>query len=530
MSKIMSNIQKNRRFAVLIILLLCIGVMTRLEPLQDEQRMLKSISEDGYLMMTIARNMAIGLGMSTADGTIPTNGTQPLTTFFWTGVYWLEGGDKVKSIVWIILIQFMFATGAAFLLWQLGIQILQHRPNSHQIATLAAATWYASPVIAGHTMNGLETGLYGLAVLWVAIMLVGAKAKCWSLRYSVLLGLLLGVTFWIRNDAAFLILASCLMYLFMGGSWQRREIFQRFVQVNVMGITTVLVALPWLIYNHLNFGHIMPISGQAQSLTASFGQNLLALPSVLVEYFLVFLPIPHSIQNKLPVVLICIAFLVGIGVMLSRLWSQLQKTEERRLFVLGSLYLLGFIGFYGLYFGASHFIGRYFFPLSPFLALLWAVAVVWAWQRVPWQLVRYGLTMVFIMVIIGLSVRNYIKGNQHEHFQVVEWVQQYVAKDIWVGAIQTGTLGYFHNRTINLDGKVNPQALEARQKNDVIPYVIEGKIDYLADWVGIAGWLNSDDLAITKKQRENRQLLKQHFELIVKDQQRNLAVLKRRAD
>jgi len=513
----MSNIQ-SRSFAVLIILLIFIGVVTRLEPLQDEQRMLKSVSEDGYLMMTIARNMAIGSGMSTADGTIPTNGTQPLTTFFWASAYWLEDGDKVKSIVWIILMQFLFATGAAFLLWRLGIQILQHRPNSHQIATLAAATWYASPIAAGHTMNGLETGLYGLVVLWIAIMLVGAKH--WSLRYSVLLGLLLGVTFWIRNDAAFLILAVCLMYLFMGGSWQRREIFQRFVQVNVMGITTVLVALPWLIYNHLNFGHIMPISGQAQSLTASFGQNLLALPSVLVEYFLVFLPIPNSIQNKLPIVIVCLVFLVGIVVMLSRLWSQLQKTEERRLFVLVSLYLLGFMGFYGLYFGASYFIARYFFPLSPFLALLWAAVVVWAWQRVPWQQVRYGFAVLFLMVMIGLSVRSYLKGNQHLHFQVVEWVQQHVAKDVWVGAIQTGTLGYFHDRTINLDGKVNPEALEARNKNKngVIPYVIEGQIDYLADWVGIAGWM------------DKHPLLRQHFEVIVEDSRRNLAVLKRRAD
>ena len=115
----MPNIQ-NRSFAALIILLLIIGVVTRLEPLQDEQRMLKSISEDGYLMMTIARNMAIGLGMSTAEGTIPTNGTQPLTAFLWAGAYWLESGDKVKAIVWIILMQFLFATGAAFLLWRLG--------------------------------------------------------------------------------------------------------------------------------------------------------------------------------------------------------------------------------------------------------------------------------------------------------------------------------------------------------------------------------------------------------------------------
>ncbi|MEN8217852.1 MAG: hypothetical protein ABFS56_16080 [Pseudomonadota bacterium] len=113
----MHNIQ-SRRFAALIILLIIIGIITRLEPLHDEQRLLKSISEDGYLMMTIARNMALGLGMSTADGTIPTNGTQPLTTFLWAGAYWLEGGDKVQTLIWIILMQFMFASLTAFLLWQ----------------------------------------------------------------------------------------------------------------------------------------------------------------------------------------------------------------------------------------------------------------------------------------------------------------------------------------------------------------------------------------------------------------------------
>lgn len=54
-----------------------------------------------------------------------------------------------------------------------------------------------------------------------------------------------------------------------------------------------------------------------------------------------------------------------------------------RLFVLVGLYLLGFYGFYGLYFGAYFFLERYLFPISPFLALLWAIVVVWAWLKVP---------------------------------------------------------------------------------------------------------------------------------------------------
>ena len=52
------------------------------------------MSEDGYLMQTVARNMAIGLGMSTAEGTIPTNGVQPLATFAYAGLHALAGGSN----------------------------------------------------------------------------------------------------------------------------------------------------------------------------------------------------------------------------------------------------------------------------------------------------------------------------------------------------------------------------------------------------------------------------------------------------
>ncbi|RKZ51789.1 MAG: hypothetical protein DRR16_02640 [Candidatus Parabeggiatoa sp. nov. 3] len=269
-------------------------------------------------------------------------------------------------------------------------------------------------------------------------------------------------------------------------------------------------------YNQIYFGSIMPISGQSQTLNIAYGQNLPAIPPILTEYFLVFLPIPHSLQSKLPIILASTVFLAGIIIMLWRLWRHLQ-TIERRLFVLVSLYLLGLVGFYGFYFGAGHFLPRYLFPLSPFLALLWASLVVWAWRRVSWQWVRYGFAGLFITLFLGLWVHDFRKNND-QHFQVVKWVQQHVAEHEWVGAIQSGTLGYFHDRTINLDGKVNYEALEARKRKQLIEYVIEKRVDYLADWVGIARWM------------DKHALIRQHFDVIVKDHQRNLAVLKRRAD
>ena len=81
-------------------LIFTVGLVARLSPLFDiDHRLLwQYISEDGYLMQTIARNMAIGLGMSTADGTIPTNGVQPLNTFIFAALHYIAGGSKLYAI------------------------------------------------------------------------------------------------------------------------------------------------------------------------------------------------------------------------------------------------------------------------------------------------------------------------------------------------------------------------------------------------------------------------------------------------
>jgi hypothetical protein len=524
----MSAIQ-NRYFIILITLLISYGVIVRLAPLRSEESMLQSISEDGYLMMTVARNIALGLGMTTSNGTIPTNGVQPLSTFLWSGVYWLVAGDKVQGVLGIILIQFVIATLAAVLLWQIGIRVLSSNPAKYYIVALAVAMWYANPLVTlNHTKNGLETGLYVLAVLGIVLLVITLTRK-WSLRDTVLMGFLLGITFWIRNDAAFLILAVCLTQLFLG-SWQRQELWQRFFQVNVMGTTTVLIALPWLIYNKVNFGAIMPISGQAESLI-SFGEGLPLLPSVLIEYFFMF-PLPSEIQKKLPIIFVCIILLIVIAIKLWQLYSRLQSPIERRLFVIVSLYLLGLSSFYSSYFGVPFFLARYLFPISPFFALLWAVTVFWIWLRIPWRAIRYGISILFIVAMIIATVYRPIKDKRISHFQMVTWVKQHVNEEEWIASIQTGYLGYFHDRTINLDGKVNPEALKALQKAlqqgktyrqreaELVNYIVNNRIDsqqieYIINWVHANRRLNEYPI------------IKQNFKVVVDDYQRNLGVLKR---
>ncbi|MEO1335768.1 MAG: tetratricopeptide repeat protein, partial [Myxococcota bacterium] len=171
--------------------------------------------------------------------------------------------------------------------------------------------------------------------------------------------------------------------------------------------------------------------------------------------------------------------------------------------------------FYGLYFGAGWFMARYLFPLSPFLALLWAVGVYqWLLPRLPRPAIAVTAALTVAMVV-AQNVRWYKGGDRHPHFQVIEWADENIPKAMWVGAIQTGTLGYFHNRTYNLDGKVNIDAFYATKNDRSGPYVITTDIEYLLDWTGMAEWLT-------------KPAVEAEFRVLTLDYEKNLSVLQRR--
>jgi hypothetical protein len=127
--------------------------------------------------------------------------------------------------------------------------------------------------------------------------------------------------------------------------------------------------------------------------------------------------------------------------------------------------------------------------------------------------------------VIIAAERLYSRSAEHDHGAVVEWVSDHLTPDTWVGAPQSGTLGYFHDRTINLDGKVNPFALQARRDNRLFRYIVDDTpIEYMADWSGLARWVDHPETV--QEEREN-DLLSRHFAVIVREPERNIVVLRR---
>lgn len=515
---------------IAIIAAFIFGVIYRLFPIVAGEAALAQffITEDGYLMLTIARNMAIGLGMTVSEGTIVTNGVQPLATFLFTVPYFITGGDKVDSLAGIILISAALSVAGYFVLQRFARTILAPHTDDPVWSWFVATLWFVGPLLLLHSMNALETGLYTLMVLLTLLQFgkildKGLEATGADRLY---LGALCGVTFLARIDGALLVVAIFAVW----GLFELLVLRVRFLSVIRRlvppGLLSLLFAAPWLIYNKLLFGSITPISGISQSHGAGFGSNLSLLPTRLFEHLFPMLPLPAAVEGMQVVIVVCgLVVALVLAVFLTFVW----RTGHRSRLVVAAYFLFGvFLAtYYGLYFGAPHFLSRYMAPLAPLLILATVViglkSVEWSRGRVTRPMLQV-LGVIAVAMCLGLLGRLLIPGVKDQgHFQVVGWVQDNVPDGAWVGAVQTGTLGYWRDRTINLDGKVNPNALRAlKQEGHVLNYVVASDIEFIADWSGVADWPDHEP--------GPDKPFGQAFEVLVKDDAANLGVLGRRSD
>lgn len=523
------------RWAIgLTITIFIVGFISRIAPMFDmEGRLLQQfVTEDGYLMLTIARNVALGLGMSTAEGTIATNGTQPFTTFIWAIGYLFSDANKIHGVMFAHIVQLVVSIASSYILYRLARKVFNYSRYNKEVAFILSALFFASPHILPHTMNFLETGVFLFAILIVVYTFEETDEDAenlWTITQTIGVGILLGWMFWVRIDSAFIILAVCLSYLFRGIPFGRSHLQQRFLRVIIFGSVSVLVALPWLINNYVRFGSITPISGQSQA-DQDFAHNIAVVPSILVEYLSIIFPIPQKFQDHSLIVIICLMAVILASAILIYIWKKTSQ-RYRSLILMGVITTICYVGYYGLFFGAKHFMARYLAALAPFISLFTAACILYLvtsfYKKFSFLFVVTSLGVMAI--VIGLNGWIYKKGMPHQHSAVVNWVKENVPEDTWIGAIQTGTLGYFHDRTINMDGKVNPEALAVRQGKshcpetdtasegeiDCLPYYIVSKeIWYFVDWYGFAEWADKPPMD-------------QHFTVVVSDPDANLTVLKR---
>jgi hypothetical protein len=210
------------------------------------------IQEDSYFYLQIAHHIAAGHG-STFHGITPTNGYHPLWMACVVALMALAGGNKATGLYYVVILQ-MLLTVATLLLFR-------------RLAPAIALEFWL-PGLAVLALYLLGTSLYGSEAHLNALTLVAATLSLWRTMSSqqdrmwLWTGVLFGLAVLARLDNVF-VAAGLLGF---GVLHERPRDFTRSARrAALAALGGAAVVAPYLAYNVLSYGHLVPITGAIKS-------------------------------------------------------------------------------------------------------------------------------------------------------------------------------------------------------------------------------------------------------------------------
>lgn len=429
------------------------------------------LSEDGYYLLTVARHIALGDGI-TIDSHQWTNGFQPLFAFLLVPVYFLCGGDRMTSLRGVLAVHWLMYVATALLVGSIVKALLNtHDPQAGSRGFwIGAFLWLASRSVLVLSFNGLETGCLLLlyAAAWRCDQAVSLEG--WRLAGF---GALLGLLALARIDATTFVVLLVAAELFRSERPWRARLWRALV----LASTSLLVSSPWWIYNLVLSGSLMPSSGTALLVPFS-SERIAPMLMALVSRGMAYLPTGwiHGAPAEVAYGLLAVAvawFVTRAVRGTAEHGSRVGRTIALATLVLGVYYVWSS--------GATWFYSRY---LALFMVVaIPATAIAIARIRDFRILVQVAvLVPIGAVAVLSILTWHHWRGlrQSEPYLEQLRLVEKHVPPEDVVSAGQSGTLGYFRDDVVNLDGKVNGEAL--RYRGRMLEYLARRDIRWFCDW------------------------------------------------
>jgi 4-amino-4-deoxy-L-arabinose transferase-like glycosyltransferase len=446
--------------------------------------------EDAFYLFSCAAHLANGQGFS-VDGVHPTNGVQPLAVVLYAPFFAIAGEDRWLALRLTFILVGLLETFCVYAIYRLVKVLGKDGPVSERAAITAAALWTFLYTLLVHNANGLETGLLAsvyLSVLWLYAVRNQKASLSW--KDDLWLGILLGILVLARIDSgifvAVLLAYELVKYKFTLESLKR---------CLTVGLLATAVSSPWWIYNVSQFGSFMPISGQSESIESLRHVNLYTMPQVVGDLLTVMFYSGYNLYSPLLSTFwgILMIAMWTIVLLITKIGKRLIETFNLRPLIPLALAGLVLLVYYTFYFSAPHFIGRYLHPLRIVVTIVFAMFVPLFLDWLREHKASKGAAVLRIAAIgvaalaIYFNAAVYLRCFTTQNFSPVHLAGLYAQKVApeKVGMTSSGTANFISTNVVNLDGKVNADALVARRHNQLGKYVVDAGITYLADWKGV---------------------------------------------
>lgn len=406
------------------------------------------LPDDVFYYFKIAENVANGRG-STFDGINPTNGFQPLWLVLSAAVFKLPFDPETCVRLALVL---------NVLLLVLAV-VLVERALSPELGQTAAVTGAALMlvVVFRFGLNGMETAcVFASLAALLAFVARSNVIEGTTPSSSIVFGVLLGFALLSRLD-----LAAVALVIGVACLWRcanaRTDFLSRVRQLIAIPFGAALVVVPYMAYNFVAFGAVMPISGR---LKAQYSLNGIASQAFM-------LPLVKQ-------TILVVSLALAIGFVLYWIVTSRQATSSRLRTAIGLLA----IAVVGHYVHEAAFIRWGSMPWH--FALAWflpPIVIAFAVSKVPVvQSSRVVSVAVLVVAVLGLAVsergrwRTDNGANWHAvAYDAATWVDRNLPRDAVLAMKDSGIVGFFSRRSlINLDGVVNNMDLQSAMRDGAL--------------------------------------------------------------
>jgi hypothetical protein len=421
--------------------------------------------DDAWIHLTYARNLAHHGQWAFRPGEPSAGSTSPL----WTAILSIGFLVGLGPYVWTYLAGWVVLT----LLAVCAEKIARTLVTSYTSRIPWAGLFF---VFAWHltwsAVSGMETLLHGLIILTVLGMLIGG-----SRRYLTL-GVLTGLSVWVRPDGLTLLGPIIVVALLSEKTWYRRG---EAIWKTMIGFGSLV--LPYVFFNLALSGNAMPNTFYAKR--AEYGMFWLSkpFPERVSEYLAPILASPFLV-------------LVPCGVF----WL-VRRIRAQNWGVLASL--LWVLGYMAIYFFSlpAYQHGRYIIPALPVM-YLWGMVGLLEIVSSPgvnrrlafvWQ----TLTIVLCLAFEFLGARqnaNDVLWVESEMVATAKWVAQNIPPDARLAVHDIGALGYYvQNPVVDMAGLITPEVVPfIRDEARLAQYLDSNSVEYLVTFPSFYPRLTSE--------------------------------------
>ena len=412
--------------------------------------------DDAWIHLTYARNFAEHGEWAFRLGERSAGSTSPL----WTALLSIGFILRLAPYIWTFFLGWVVLSLVGIQAENIACRTIDaYKPRLPWVGLFFVLAWH----LTWSAVSGMETLLHGFLVLAVlGALLEGSR------RYLTL-GLLAGLSIWVRPDGLTLLGPILFTAILNESSWPSRG--QAIVKT-LIGFGSLFV--PYLLFNLALSGNPLPNTFYAKQ--AEYQMFWLTKPLLerITEYLWPILASPF-------IVLVPGVILWFITNIRNKNWGAIS----------GVIWLIGYIAIYFTRLPAYQH-GRYIIPALPML-YLWGMLglvefvtstksnkrVVFLWQALT-------VTLCFVFGFLAARQNAYdVYWIESEMVVTAQWVQKNVLPDALLAVHDIGALGYFvPNPILDLAGLITPVVVPfIRDENRLAEYLAANSVDYVIVFV-----------------------------------------------